>query len=117
MMLMLLFSELTGLGVHLSATPNGLQVEAPAGALSDELRQAMTEHKAALLRFAAFPYVETIDGRGTLTGHRQEFSIIEFVAPERQERLRYTIGVKLFHDEVERFYLPGTVWEVEHKDE
>jgi hypothetical protein len=117
MMLMLLLSELMRMGVHLSATPDGLQVEAPAGTLSDELRQAMTEHKAALLHFAVFPYVETIDGRGTLTGNRREFSIIDFVAPERQERLRHTIGVKLLHDEVERFYLPGTVWEVEHKDE
>ena len=113
MMLMLLLTELTHLEVHLSAEPDGLHVQAPAGALTDELRQAMTEHKAALLRYAVYPYVDTIDGLGTLTGHRQQFSIIDLVAPERKERLRYKIGVKLLHDGVERWYLSGTVWEVE----
>ena len=49
MMLMLLLTELTRLDVHLSAGPDGLHVQAPAGALTDELHQAMTEHKAALL--------------------------------------------------------------------
>jgi len=116
-MLMVLLTELTRLEVQLVAEPAGLKVEAPAGALSNELRQAMTEHKAALLRFAVFPYVETVDGRGTLTGTRQEFSIIDFVAPERQERLRYTIGVKLLQEGVERFYLPGTVWESRGEDQ
>lgn len=113
MMLMLLLTELARLGVKLSAEPDGLHVQAPAWALTDELRQAMTEHKAALLRYATYPYVETVDGLGMLTGHRQAFGIIDFVAPERKERLRYTIGVRLLHHGIERFYLPGTVWEVE----
>ncbi len=113
MMLMLLLSELTRLDVKLSAEPDGLKVDAPAGVLTDELRRAMAEHKAALLRYAAYPAVETIDGLGMLTGHRQQFSIIDCVAPERKERLRYTIGVRLLHHGIERFYLPGTVWEVE----
>src|SRR6266702_8132522 len=117
MMLMLLLTELTCLDVKLSAEPDGLHVQAPAGALTEELRQAMQEHKAALLRYTAYPYVDTIDGWGTLTGHRQEFSIIDFVATERKERLRYKIGVVLLQDGVERFYLPGTVWEVERKEE
>ena len=117
MMLMLLLSELTRLGVHLSAEPDGLRIKAPAGVLTGDLRQAMTEHKAALLRYAAFPSVETMDGLGRLTGNRQEFSIIDFVAPERQERLRYQIGVKLLQDGVERFYLPGTVWEGRGEDQ
>jgi len=77
----------------------------------DELRQAMTEHKAALLRYATYPYVETIDGLGTLTGARREQDAI-FSRSQHWERLRYKIGVKLLPDGIERFYLPGTVWEV-----
>lgn len=115
MMLMLLLTELTHLEVKLSVESDGLHVQTPAGALTDELRQAITEHKAALLRFARYPYVDTIDGLGMLTGNRQEFSIIDFVAPEREARLRYKIGVRLVHDGVEQFYLPGTVWEAEGK--
>ena len=117
MMLMLLLTELTHLEMHLSVEADGLHVLAPAGVLTEELRQALTEHKAALLRYAAYPYVETIDGRGTLTGCRQEFSIIDLVAPQRKERLRYKVGVRLLHDGLERFYLPGTVWEVERQDD
>ncbi len=109
MMLMLLLSELTRLDVQLSATSDRLHVQAPAGVLTDELRQAMAEHKADLLRFARSPCVETIDGPGVLTGSRRAFGIIEFVAPERQERLRYTVGVRLTRDSIERFYLPGTL--------
>ena len=41
MMLMLLLSELTRLGVHLSAEPDGLWIKAPAGVLTGDLRQAM----------------------------------------------------------------------------
>ena len=87
MMLMLLLSELTRLQVQLSATSDGLHVQAPTGVLTDELRQAMAEHKADLLRFARSPCIETIDGPGMLTGNRRHFTIIEFVAPERHERL------------------------------
>ena len=115
MMIMLLLSELTRLQVQLSVTSRGLHVQAPTGVLSDELRQAMAEHKADLLRFARTPCVETIDGPGMLTGNRRAFGIIEFVAPERQERLRYTVGVRLTHDGLERFYLPGTLWLTEPK--
>jgi hypothetical protein len=110
MMLMLLLSELVRLQVHLSVTSEGLHVQAPAGVLTDELRQAMAEHKADLHRFARSPCIETIDGLGMLTGNRRNFNIIEFVAPERQERLRYTIGVRLTRDGFEQFYLPGTLW-------
>src|SRR5690242_11154295 len=92
MMLMLLLSELTHLQVHLSITSKGLHVQAPVGVLTGELRQAMTVHKADLLCFVLSPSVETIDGPGVLTGNQRAFGIIEFVAPERQERLRYTIG-------------------------
>ena len=53
MMLMLLLTELTHLEVRLSAEPDGLKVDAPAGALTDELRRAMVEHKTALLRYVA----------------------------------------------------------------
>jgi hypothetical protein len=109
MMLMLLLTELTRLDVQLSTEQDGLKVDAPVGSLTDDLHKAMMEHKAALLRYAVCPYVETIDGLGMLTGHRQEFGIIDFVAPERQERLRYTLGVRLLHDGLERFYLPGTL--------
>ena len=110
MMLMLLLTELARLEVHLSVESDGLHVQAPSGVLTDELRQAMIEHKADLLRYAADPAVETIDGLGYLTGFRQEQDIT-FVAPERKERLRYKVGVALLQNGIERFYYPGAVWE------
>ena len=97
MMLILLLTELARLEVYLSVESDGLHVQAPIGMLTDELRQAMIEHRAALLRYAADPAVETIDGLGYLTGNRQE----------RKERLRYKVGVVLLHDGIERFYYPG----------
>jgi TubC N-terminal docking domain len=109
-MLMLLLTELTRLDVQLSAGLDGLHVQAPAGALSNALRQAMTEHKAALLRYAAYPYVETVDGRGVLTGARRETDPF-YYGTRHGERLRYKIGVRLLSDGTERFYLPGTLWE------
>jgi hypothetical protein len=42
MMLMILLTELARLEVHLSAASDGLHVQSPFGALSDELRLAMT---------------------------------------------------------------------------
>src|SRR5712691_10569255 len=115
MMLMLLLTELTRLEVKLSIESNALHVHAPAGALSDELRQAMAEHKEALLCYAAYPYIETVDGRGVLTGARQELDPF-YYGTRHGERLRYKIGVRLLHDGVERFYLPGTLWEMEDKE-
>jgi hypothetical protein len=115
MMLMLLLSELTRLQVQLSVTSRGLHVQAPKGVLTSELRLAMAERKADLLHFARSHRVETIDGAGVLTGNRRAFGIIEYVAPERQERLRYTIGVRLSRDGKEKFYLPGTLWLAEAK--
>ena len=115
MMLMLLLTELTRLQVILSAQPDGLKVDAPAGALSDELRQAMAEHKSALLRYAASPYVKTVDGLGALTGTRRELDPF-YYGTRHGERLRSKIGVQLLHDGVERLYLPGNVWEVEHTE-
>jgi TubC N-terminal docking domain len=106
MMLMWLLTELTSLEVHLSVAFDGLHVQAPSRALTDELRQAMAEHKAALLRYAADPAVETIDGLGYLSGNRREQDVT-FVAPERKERLRYKVGVVLLQDGIERFYYPG----------
>jgi tubulysin polyketide synthase-like protein len=114
MMLMLLLTELTRLDVQLSVGPDGLHVQAPAGVLTDELRQAMTEHKPALLRYAAFPFVETVDGRGTLTGTRQETDPLCY-GTRHGERLRYKIGVALLQNGLERLYLPGTVWEAPGK--
>jgi hypothetical protein len=105
-MLMILLTELVRLEVHLSVASDGLHVQAPVGVLTDELRQAMTEHKAALLRYAVDPSVETIDGLGYLTGNRQEQDVT-FVAQERRERLRYKVGVVLQQDGIERFYYPG----------
>lgn len=106
MMLMLLLSEFIRLQVRLSAASDGLHVKAPFGVLSGELRQAMSEHRAALLRYTVEPIVETIDGLGSLTGNRQEQDIT-FTAPERMERLRYKVGVVLQKDGIERFYYPG----------
>ena len=106
MILMLLLTELTYLEVHLTVGSDGLHVQAPSGALTDELRQAMTQHKAALLRYAPDPAVETIDGLGYLSGNRQEQDVT-FVAQERKERLRYKVGVVLLQDGNERFYYPG----------
>ena len=113
MMLMALLSELARLEVYLSVASDGLHVQAPSGVLTDELRQAMIEHKAALLRYAADPAVETIDGLGYLTGNRQEHDVT-FTAPERKERLRYKVGVVLLQDGIERFYYPGML-SVGHK--
>ncbi len=86
-----------------------------SGALTDELRQAMAEHKAALLRYAPSPYIETVDGLGTLTGARREIDPFVY-GTQHGERLRYKIGVRLVHDGVEHFYLPGTLWEDEGKE-
>jgi len=115
MMLMLLLTELTRLEVQLTAEPDGLKVDAPAGALTDELRQAMAEHKVALLRYAAYPYVKTVDGLGTLTGTHRETDPF-YYGTRHGERLRYKIGVALLQDGFERFYLSGTVWEVERME-
>src|SRR6266699_2522496 len=82
MILMMLLSELTRLEVRLVAA---------AESLSNDLRQAMTEHKAALMRYASLPYV-VADGVGILTGNRQEQDIT-LVAPERKEAWHYKIGV------------------------
>jgi hypothetical protein len=106
MMLMLLLTELARLEVLLSVELDGLHVQAPSGVLTDVLRQAMAEHKAALLRYAVDPAVDTIDGLGYLTGNRQEQDVT-FTAPERKERLRYKVGVVLLQDGIERFYYPG----------
>jgi hypothetical protein len=105
-MIMLLLTELACLEVHLSVASDGLHVQAPGGALTNELRQAMTVHKAALLRYAADPAVETIDGLGYLSGNQQEQDVT-FVAQERKERLRYKVGVVLLQDGIEHFYYPG----------
>jgi tubulysin polyketide synthase-like protein len=87
-MLMLLLTELTYLDVHLLAGHDGLHVQAHAGALSDELRQAMAEHKAALLHYATYPYVQTVDVLGALTGTRQETDPLCY-GTRHGERLRY----------------------------
>ena len=102
MMLMLLLTELARLDVHLSVEQDGLKVDAPAGVLTDEVRQAMAEQKAALLQFVAFPYVETIDGLGRLTGTIQQRDLY-LVAEERKEALRSRIGVVSLRDGIERF--------------
>lgn len=108
MMFILLLTELTHLRVELSVEQGYLNVRAPAGALTADLRQTMREQKAALMQYAAYPYVETIDGLGTLTGNREECDV-SLTAPERKERLRYRVGVRSFCDAVERFYYPGTL--------
>ena len=113
MMLMALLSELARLEVYLSVASDGLHIQAQSLVLTDELRQAMIEHKTALLRYAVDPAVETIDGLGYLTGNRQEQDIT-FTAPERKERLRYKVGVVLLQDGFERFYYPGML-SVGHK--
>jgi hypothetical protein len=106
MMLMVVLTELARFEVHLSVAYDGLHVQAPFGVLSDELHQAMTEHKEALLCYATDPFVETIDGLGSLTGNRQKQDVT-FVAEARKERLRYKVGVVLLQDGIERFYYPG----------
>jgi TubC N-terminal docking domain len=108
MILSWLLTKLLHVGVRLTVVQGRLKVHAPAGVLTEELRQAMTEQKAALLQFAQFPYVETIDGLGMLTGNTQERDLF-CVAEERQEALRYRIGVVSLYDGVERFSYPRMV--------
>ncbi len=91
-----------------------MRVKAPAGSLSNDLRQAMTEHKAALMRYASLPYV-VADGVGILTGNRQEQDIT-LVAPERKEAWHYKIGVMSLCDGVERFYWPCMVLQARPDD-
>jgi hypothetical protein len=47
MMLMLLLTELTCLEVQLSVESDGLHIQAPGGAVTDELRHAITERQEA----------------------------------------------------------------------
>ena len=56
--------------------------------------------------------VDTPGGLGYLTGNWRE-QAVTFTAPEHKKWLRYTFGVRLLQDDVERFYLPRTVWEVQ----
>jgi TubC N-terminal docking domain len=114
MMLMLLLTELAHLEVHLSVTSDGLHVQTPSGMLTDEVYQAMTEHKTALMRYVSLPYV-VADCVGILTGNRQEQDIT-FVAPERHEAWRYKIGVMSLCDGVERFYWPRMVLQARPED-
>ena len=50
-----LLSRLAALNVKLTAAGGRLRVEAPAGALTDELRAALAEHKRALLDLLSRP--------------------------------------------------------------
>jgi hypothetical protein len=85
MMLTLLLSELARLQIRLSVASDGLHVQAPVGALCDELRLAMSEHKTALMRYASLPYV-IADDVVILTGNRQEQDMT-LVAPLRKASL------------------------------
>jgi hypothetical protein len=114
MMLILLLTELARLEAHLLVASDGLHVQTPNRMLTDEVHQAMTEHKAALMRYASLPYV-IADDVGILTGNRQEQEIT-FVAPERQEAWRYKIGVMSLCDGVERFYWPRMVLQARPDD-
>jgi tubulysin polyketide synthase-like protein len=107
-MLMVLLTELVRLDVRLFAEAEHVRVQAQAGTLTEELRLAMTTHKAHILRFARCPYVETIDGLGRLTGHLQEQDLT-FVSPERRDAWRYKVGVASLSDGIERFYWPRMV--------
>jgi TubC N-terminal docking domain len=108
MILMLLLTELTHLDVRLTNEQGRLKVEAPPGALTEDLIHAMARHKTALLQFAAFPFVETINGLDMLTGTTQQRDLY-LVAEERQEALRCLVGVVSLHDGIERFYYPRMV--------
>jgi hypothetical protein len=59
--------------------------------------------------------VHTPDGEGVLTGARQETDPLCY-GTRHGERLRYKIGVRLLSDGIERFSLPGTLWQVERPD-
>lgn len=57
--------------------------------------------------------VETPDGLGSLTGNRQVQSLPSCMSEEMKTKLRYTFGVTLLHDGVERFYWPGDMVDVQ----
>lgn len=108
MILARLLTELTRHGVQLAEEDGRLKVQAPPGVLTADLRRTLIEQKAALLQYAACPYVQTIDGLGFLSGNTEEQDIT-CIAPERQEALRYKIGVVSLHNGMERFYYPRMV--------
>lgn len=108
MIFSLLLSELIRMGVRLSVVEGRLKVHAPVGVLTEELRQAITAQKGALFRFAASPFVLTIDGLGYITGNRHEQDVT-LIAEERKEALKYRIGVISLRDNIERFYYPRMV--------
>jgi TubC N-terminal docking domain len=85
MMLMVLLSELVRLDVRLFAEAESVRVRARAGDVTEELRQAMATHKADILRFACYPYVETIDGLGRLTDGIERFYWPRMVSLARPE--------------------------------
>ena len=60
-----LISRLHTLGVHLGLTPDGIQLFGLMGRLPLELRQALTEHRPALLRHFS-GQDEPLDGSGMI---------------------------------------------------
>jgi hypothetical protein len=65
-------------------------------------------------RIAVIRCKDANDGLGVLTGARQETDPL-YYGTRHGERLRHKIGARLLSDGIERFYLPGTLWEGEQK--
>ena len=93
--------------------PSPAQSLAPSGYLPVRCVQVVEEDDGVKPHPSCInQLVDTPGGLGYLTGNRRGQDVT-FTAPERKKWLRYTFGVRLLQDGVERFYLPRTVWEVQ----
>ncbi len=69
-----LLSELRGLGVELTAEGLQLTVDAPAGTITEDLRDALVENKASLLKLLTWEQrkLEEADRRGLVIRRSRE---------------------------------------------
>lgn len=78
-----LLSELRGLGVELAAEGLRLTVDAPAGAISEDLREALVENKPRLIKLLVRERrkLEAANKRGLVIGRSRERGYISLHDP------------------------------------
>ncbi|MGF1470299.1 MAG: hypothetical protein ACFB50_00980 [Rubrobacteraceae bacterium] len=96
-----LLSELRGLGVELGVEGDRLAVDAPAGAITDDLRTALVENKARLIKLLTWERgkLEAADRRGLIITRSREQGYITLHDPLTGK----------WHDVKESECLPGVV--------